>query len=267
MQMAACLHSLPDEWVNAPESRKVYEEIIALYTLTPVLWLEEFVSFLVVPFILIFSLPRCTDAIVNFFQEKTVDVKGIGPICNYANFEIGKINVTKFGNHSFILPFDSMPEQKVQSDSDVVALDDTRISIDPQDGGASKTDPLIHDDQSDDGKMEMSLIHFAMKNKNWKPADKDGRLQFVDNLSKSVNLRRSSTAPAPVAPTISVSATAPDRERDEELAVHSFSPFSPIELFLFEFSFSDSGRRGDPAFVCKRRFRSPRQGEGGEQGP
>jgi autophagy-related protein 9 len=50
-------------------------------------FLEEILSVLTTPFILWFSLPNCSDKVVDFFREFTVHVDGIGYVCSFAVFD------------------------------------------------------------------------------------------------------------------------------------------------------------------------------------
>jgi autophagy-related protein 9 len=43
-------------------------------------------SVLTTPFVLWFSLPNCSDRIVDFFRENTVHVDAVGYICTYSQF-------------------------------------------------------------------------------------------------------------------------------------------------------------------------------------
>lgn len=59
-------------------------------------FLQELLSVLLTPFILILSLPRSAAAIVDFFREFTVHVDGIGYVCSFAVFDFkrqGKVGV------------------------------------------------------------------------------------------------------------------------------------------------------------------------------
>lgn len=199
------LHILPDHWIKAPESRRVYDEIISLYTVTPLLWLEEFVGFLVAPLIMIFSLPGCCADVIDFFHQKTVDMKGIGPVCQYARFDLSVANTDLFGTESFILPRKKVDVQgKGKKDSEMVQLDEDDGKgekiveiLPPETDSRELRRNLWSHPESNNGKMEMSLINFKLKNKKWKPSDNDERINFVNSLSNSSQLRHSSSFLAP----------------------------------------------------------------------
>jgi len=59
-------------------------------------FLQELLSVLLTPFILCFSLPRSSAAIIDFFREFTVHVDGIGYVCSFAVFDFkrqGKVSL------------------------------------------------------------------------------------------------------------------------------------------------------------------------------
>ena len=54
-------------------------------------------SILLTPFVLYFSLPYCTEAILEFVRDHTVFVEGVGDICSLANFDFEKHGNSKYG--------------------------------------------------------------------------------------------------------------------------------------------------------------------------
>ncbi len=61
------------------------------------LFLEEMASIVLTPFVLYFSLPYCTHAILDFVRDNTVFVEGVGDICSLANFDFEKHGNSKYG--------------------------------------------------------------------------------------------------------------------------------------------------------------------------
>ena len=55
-----------------------------------VIFFEEMLSIIFTPFVLWFSLPLCTDAIIDFFREFTIHVDGLGYVCSFAVFDFKK---------------------------------------------------------------------------------------------------------------------------------------------------------------------------------
>jgi hypothetical protein len=176
---------------------------------------------------MILSLPPCADDIISFFSDKTVDMKGIGPVCQYARFDISVANTALFGTDSFILPrgkkvtpdtsvdpktrLNDMASDMVVLEEETVSTDDSKIVtvIPERESKALRRSLTIHP-ETNNGKMEMSLVNFKMKNKKWKPSDNDERIHFVTALSNSTQLLRRSAgygssflAPPPLSSSLS----------------------------------------------------------------
>lgn len=83
-------HYMPNHWQNRLHSDEVKREFAALYQLKIVIFLEEVFSIIITPFILWFSLPKCSDQIIDFFREFTVHVDGVGYVCSFAVFDFKK---------------------------------------------------------------------------------------------------------------------------------------------------------------------------------
>jgi autophagy-related protein 9 len=66
---------------------QVHAEFSKLFEMKLSNFLQELLSVLLTPFILIISLPRSAAAIVDFFREFTVHVDGIGYVCSFAVFD------------------------------------------------------------------------------------------------------------------------------------------------------------------------------------
>ena len=74
-------------WQDRLHSNEVKNEFATLYKLKIILFLEEILSIIVTPFLLWFSLPKCSDQIIDFFREFTIHVDGVGYVCSFAVFE------------------------------------------------------------------------------------------------------------------------------------------------------------------------------------
>jgi len=62
-----------------------------MYEYKVVVFLQELLGIILVPFILCFTLPNSSQAIVDFFREFSVEKDGhIGFICSFAAFDFGK---------------------------------------------------------------------------------------------------------------------------------------------------------------------------------
>ena len=79
-------HYEPNHWANRLHTVEVKDEFSQLYQLKVLVFLEELLSIFWTPFVLWFSLPRCSERIIDFFREFTVHVDGIGYVCTFAEF-------------------------------------------------------------------------------------------------------------------------------------------------------------------------------------
>ncbi|KAI0012393.1 APG9-domain-containing protein [Xylariaceae sp. FL0662B] len=83
-------HYQPDQWKGRLHSYDVKAEFSELYKPRIVIFLEEIVGVLVTPLVLFFSLPKCSDQIIDFFREFTIHVDGLGYVCSFAIFDFQK---------------------------------------------------------------------------------------------------------------------------------------------------------------------------------
>ncbi|KAK2768682.1 autophagy protein atg9 [Arachnomyces sp. PD_36] len=83
-------HYRPAHWTGRLHSDDVKREFAMLYQMKVVIFLEEILSMLFTPFVLWFSLPKCSDRLIDFFREFTVHVDGVGYVCSFAVFDFKK---------------------------------------------------------------------------------------------------------------------------------------------------------------------------------
>lgn len=83
-------HYMPSHWHGRLGSDEVQSEFALLYKMKVVIFLEEMISIVLTPFVLWFSLPRCSDRLIDFFREFTVHVDGLGYVCSFAVFDFKK---------------------------------------------------------------------------------------------------------------------------------------------------------------------------------
>ncbi|KXJ90610.1 autophagy protein Apg9-domain-containing protein [Microdochium bolleyi] len=83
-------HYQPDQWRGRLHSYDVKTEFSELYKPRVIIFVEELLGVLITPLVLYFSLPRCSDQIVDFFREFTVHVDGLGYVCSFAVFDFQK---------------------------------------------------------------------------------------------------------------------------------------------------------------------------------
>lgn len=90
MEVIEFTHYKPSHWEDRLHSNEVRSEFVQLYQMKIVITLEEVLSMIFTPFVLWFSLPKCSDRIIDFFREFTVHVDGIGYVCSFAEFNFQK---------------------------------------------------------------------------------------------------------------------------------------------------------------------------------
>lgn len=83
-------HYMPAHWNERLHSDEVKREFSTLYQMKIVIFLEEVLSIIITPFVLWFSLPKCSDQIIDFFREFTIHVDGVGYVCSFAVFDFKK---------------------------------------------------------------------------------------------------------------------------------------------------------------------------------
>lgn len=89
-ELISFTHYFPSGWKGRLHSDDVRKEFAVLYQMKIVIFLEEILSMIFTPFVLWFSLPNCSDSIIDFFREFTVHVDGVGYLCSFAVFDFKK---------------------------------------------------------------------------------------------------------------------------------------------------------------------------------
>ncbi|XP_018561367.1 autophagy-related protein 9A [Anoplophora glabripennis] len=140
-------HYMVSDWKSHAHTSRVREGFQQLFQYRFVALFEQLVSPIMTPFLLIWWIyPRSLE-IVDFFRHFTVSVVGVGDVCSFA-----QMDVKKHGNPNW---------QKASLESmDAVTPD--------------------HYSQAEDGKVELSLVHFTTTNPNWVPPPE--AQMFVDNI-------------------------------------------------------------------------------------
>lgn len=130
-----------------------------MFQLKITVFFTELLSVLLTPWILFFSLPPCSAAIIDFFREFTVHVDGIGYVCSFAVFDFQLHNTDT---------------------SDVI---DPAAAVPATTTGARKRQSQLHKHTGQkDYKMEKSFLHFKATHPDWQP-DLNGSI-FLDKVSK-----------------------------------------------------------------------------------
>ena len=152
----AHIHYFPDTWKGEAHTSRVMSELGELFPYTAAYLLHELISPILTPIILMFSLRPRSGAIVDFFHNFTVDVVGVGDVCSFA-----QMDVRRHGNPDW--------QQKTTEKANA----------------ADPPNPTPYD-QAEDGKTEMSLLHFTLTNPDWKPPQEEQTL-FIQQLRDQAN--------------------------------------------------------------------------------
>ncbi|XP_017337852.1 autophagy-related protein 9A [Ictalurus punctatus] len=143
----AHIHYMPDHWQGNAHRYETRDEFAQLFQYKAVFILEELLSPVITPFILIFCLRRKSLEIIDFFRNFTVEVVGVGDTCSFA-----QMDVRHHGHPAWM--------------------------------SAGKTEASIYQ-QAEDGKTELSLMHFAITNPQWQPPRES--THFISQLKEKVH--------------------------------------------------------------------------------
>lgn len=84
------IHHMPAHWKDRLHSNEVRAEFSAMYQMKILIFVEEILSLVVAPWILLRNAGKRSERLIDFFREQTVHVDGIGYQCNYAVFGFKK---------------------------------------------------------------------------------------------------------------------------------------------------------------------------------
>uniref|UniRef100_A0A7N8Y7H0 Autophagy-related protein 9 n=1 Tax=Mastacembelus armatus TaxID=205130 RepID=A0A7N8Y7H0_9TELE len=147
----AHIHYMPDHWqgnAHRYETRDQFSQLFQYKAVSMnVFILEELLSPVVTPIILIFCLRRKSLEIIDFFRNFTVEVVGVGDTCSFAQMDI-----RQHGHPAWM--------------------------------SEGKTEASIYQ-QAEDGKTELSLMHFAITNPHWQPPQET--THFISQLKERVH--------------------------------------------------------------------------------
>ncbi|XP_029971176.1 autophagy-related protein 9B isoform X2 [Salarias fasciatus] len=142
----AHIHYMPDHWRGNANKSETRDEVAQLFQYKAVFILEELLSPIVTPFILIFLLRNKSLEIIDFFRNFTVEVVGVGDICSFAQMDI-----RRHGNPTWM--------------------------------SEGQTEASVYQ-QAENGKTELSLMHFTIKNPRWQPPQESS--VFISHLKEKV---------------------------------------------------------------------------------
>lgn len=152
---------------------------------TQVFILEELLSPIVTPFILIFLLRNKSLEIIDFFRNFTVEVVGVGDICSFAQMDI-----RRHGNPTVRpIPFvwqewtnKCLSEWRLWKKNDIKKVICLLMFFQWLSEG--QTEASVYQ-QAENGKTELSLMHFTIKNPRWQPPQESS--VFISHLKEKVH--------------------------------------------------------------------------------
>ncbi|KAF6037714.1 atg9b [Bugula neritina] len=144
-QVLSHIHYHPNHWKDKAHTSQVRDEFGELFQFKGTALLQELLSPLITPLILIFKVRHSSLEIVDFYRNFTVDVSGVGDVCSFA-----QMNIRKHGNKKW--------------------------------SSAGKTTTETHQ-QAEHGKTELSLVHFSIMNPTWQPPEAAER--YLQDIQKS----------------------------------------------------------------------------------
>ncbi|XP_033362566.1 autophagy-related protein 9A isoform X1 [Bombus vosnesenskii] len=148
-------HYRPDSWRGHAHTQTTRAEVAQLFQYRAVHLLEELISPLLTPFILCFRMRQRALDIVDFYRNFTIEVTGVGDVCSFA-----QMDVRKHGNPTWqTVTRSPVIDQTGRYDVNQYAIDPEKLQIPVSDQYT----------QAEDGKTELSLIHFTLTNPEWKP--------------------------------------------------------------------------------------------------
>ncbi|KAL1367523.1 autophagy-related protein 9 [Arachis hypogaea] len=122
-------HYMPKRWRGKESTEMVRIEFETLFQYTGMMLLEEMASIFLTPYLLLFVVPKRVDDILQFIQDFTVDVEGVGHVCSFSVF-----NFQEHGNSSYGSPYNAPRSRR-----------------------------------SSQGKMEKSFLSFQSSYPSWEP--------------------------------------------------------------------------------------------------
>lgn len=152
-------HYRPDSWRGTAHTHTTRAQVAQLFQYRAVHLLEELVSPFVTTYILCFRMRYRALEIVDFFRNFTIEVAGVGDVCSFAQMDVRRHGNPMWQTVAHSPTVSPLPEDRS-------AGYDNQYGIDPDKYHVPMSN---HYTQAEDGKTELSLIHFTLTNPEWKP--------------------------------------------------------------------------------------------------
>jgi len=156
-QILLICHYIPDCWKGKAHTLHVREEFSRLFQYKFVYLLEELVSPLLTPFLLCFTVRYKAQQIIDFYRNFTIEVTGVGDVCSFAQMDVRR--------HGHKMWMSSHKEEEEEEEESKNVADEDFEDLEKQ---------------AENGKTELSLLHFSIKNPTWQPTD-SGK-QYLESI-------------------------------------------------------------------------------------
>lgn len=169
-QLLQCIllnvHYLPKEWRGHAHTEKVRSNFDKMFQLRVLFIIEELLSPIMIPYILFFRLRNKSLQIVDFFRNFTTSIDGVGDTCSLAMMDLLKHHDSLWSN-----------SKKLEE-----SIIDLKKSTNLQTDGYPSTIDIHNFGKKDQGKAEMSLIHFKSVNPQWKAPNQQTTEWLKENM-------------------------------------------------------------------------------------
>lgn len=217
-------HYLPSGWKGQAHTNRIRHEFQQLFQYRAVALLEELLSPLVTPYVLYRCVyPRTLD-IVDFFRNFTVSVEGVEDVCSFA-----QMDVRKHGNLDWLAGGNEATDHNTLQTSGTLDKETEVGGVDVRGGARNQYN------QAEDGKTELSLMHFALTNPTWTPSHASTK-HFISttmrNSAAPSHYLQQMQQPVAVASTVPQSFSSirfPHFLQDTDCALPTYHP-APLEL-------------------------------------
>uniref|UniRef100_A0A0N4ZZ61 Autophagy-related protein 9 n=1 Tax=Parastrongyloides trichosuri TaxID=131310 RepID=A0A0N4ZZ61_PARTI len=149
------IHYVPDYFIDNAHTEQVRKEFNTMFQFKVLYILEELLSPILTPIILLLYIKPRSKEIVQFFHLYTVNLDGIGDVCSFS-----EMNVEKHGDTDILTSVNSESNDGVPFNFEVDKL--------------AKAYQL---------KTELSLLNFVANNPDWEPPE-SSRI-FIDKFNKA----------------------------------------------------------------------------------
>ena len=157
-QLIPYTHYLPDHWRDKCGTVSVRQEFEKMYVYRLYLFGQELLSVLLVPLVMLVTLPAASRRILAFIEKNTVHVPELGAVCKYSLFEFSEFEEQDVNDEARGPGED---ETKNLRDSSIVSNEDEYEDVEREYPYRAKT---LHMAES---KLQKSVLSFAANYPRW----------------------------------------------------------------------------------------------------